>query len=192
MHLLSTILRWLGKLLKSFLFLLIFIFIGIPLGLLSLIFPPLKRKIESLNSSSTSQTETNEDFLTRLFQLMDESQGNPEVIYPFLQQNLDNLNLTLIASLENFVTPIFNDGTEEQKSDSACITALVGRLICEFPLGNKADNIEIGINCCQLALQIYTREAFPREWARSQIDLGLFYLNRIREDKVDNIEIGIN
>ncbi|MEG3844774.1 CHAT domain-containing tetratricopeptide repeat protein, partial [Microcoleus sp. herbarium14] len=41
------------------------------------------------------------------------------------------------------------------------------------------------------SLEIYTREAFPEDWARSQHNLGNAYRNRIRGKKADNLELAI-
>ncbi len=42
-----------------------------------------------------------------------------------------------------------------------------------------------------LSLEVYTREAFPYEWARTQNNLGNAYLYRIREERADNLELAI-
>ncbi|MCL1465090.1 CHAT domain-containing protein, partial [Argonema galeatum] len=54
-----------------------------------------------------------------------------------------------------------------------------------------ADNIELAIASYTAALQVYTREAFPQQWATTQNNLGNAYSNRIREDRADNIEKAI-
>ena len=46
MRLFSMILRLLLRLLRSFLYLLYVVFIGLPLAVLMLIFPPLRRKLQ--------------------------------------------------------------------------------------------------------------------------------------------------
>ena len=40
-------------------------------------------------------------------------------------------------------------------------------------------------------MQIFTRQNFPQEWARTQDNLGNAYIDRIKEDKADNIEKAI-
>ncbi|NEQ65685.1 MAG: tetratricopeptide repeat protein [Symploca sp. SIO2D2] len=57
--------------------------------------------------------------------------------------------------------------------------------------GNKASNLETAIAAYQNALQIYTREAFPVDWARTQNNLAIAYRHRIRGDKADNLEHAI-
>ncbi|HAX77831.1 MAG TPA: hypothetical protein DCY88_18830, partial [Cyanobacteria bacterium UBA11372] len=42
-----------------------------------------------------------------------------------------------------------------------------------------------------LALQVYTPDAFPQDWAGTQNNLGNAYRNRIKGDKADNLEFAI-
>ncbi|MEO1429507.1 MAG: tetratricopeptide repeat protein [Cyanobacteria bacterium J06633_8] len=57
--------------------------------------------------------------------------------------------------------------------------------------GNKANNIEKAIYFYQTALQVFTREAFPQQWAWTQNNLGLAYSDRILGNKIENIENAI-
>ncbi|MGL5060562.1 MAG: CHAT domain-containing protein, partial [Microcoleus sp.] len=54
-----------------------------------------------------------------------------------------------------------------------------------------ADNIERAIAAFNVALNIYTCEAFPVDWAGTQNNLGLAYGDRILGEKADNIERAI-
>ncbi|NEP61701.1 MAG: tetratricopeptide repeat protein, partial [Symploca sp. SIO2G7] len=58
-------------------------------------------------------------------------------------------------------------------------------------LGYKASNLETAIAAYNNALQIYTREAFPEDWARIQNNLANAYRNRIRGQKAQNLETAI-
>ncbi len=58
--------------------------------------------------------------------------------------------------------------------------------------GEKANNLEKAISCCENALQVYTHKAFPDGWADSQIILGEAYRNRIKGEKADNLEKAIS
>ncbi|NEP36597.1 CHAT domain-containing protein, partial [Moorena sp. SIO3B2] len=57
--------------------------------------------------------------------------------------------------------------------------------------GEKAQNIEEAIACYQEALRVYTFEAFPIEWARTQHNLGIDYYFRIKGEKAQNLEEAI-
>ena len=53
--------------------------------------------------------------------------------------------------------------------------------------GERADNLEEAIRHCELALQVYTREAFPTDWAMTQNNLATAYSDRIRGERADNL-----
>ncbi|MHC5828112.1 MAG: tetratricopeptide repeat protein, partial [Nostoc sp.] len=40
-------------------------------------------------------------------------------------------------------------------------------------------------------MQVFTREAFPQQWAETQNNLGNSYRYRIKGDKAENIELAI-
>ncbi|WP_424098027.1 CHAT domain-containing protein [Moorena producens] len=67
----------------------------------------------------------------------------------------------------------------------------LSNLIRDFTLGNKASNIEIAIAGYEQLLTVFTREAFPVDWAETQNHLGLAYRNRIKGEKAQNIEEAI-
>ena len=55
--------------------------------------------------------------------------------------------------------------------------------------GDKAGNVELAIGAFESALEVYTRDSFPLEWAMTQNNLGNAYSNRIRGEKAENIEL---
>ena len=57
--------------------------------------------------------------------------------------------------------------------------------------GERADNLEQAIRYSEAALSVYTRIAFPEDWAMTQNNLGLVYSNRIRGERADNLEQAI-
>ena len=58
-------------------------------------------------------------------------------------------------------------------------------------LAVRADRLERAIACYEQALQIYTRKAFPQDWAMTQNNLGNAYRDRIRGNRADNLERAI-
>jgi tetratricopeptide (TPR) repeat protein len=57
--------------------------------------------------------------------------------------------------------------------------------------GERAENIEQAITSYQQALQVFTRQAFPENWARTQMNLANAYCDRIRGERAENIEQAI-
>ncbi|QLE45741.1 tetratricopeptide repeat protein (plasmid) [Nostoc sp. C052] len=72
----------------------------------------------------------------------------------------------------------------------AWVISNFSNLICQFPLGNKASNIEIAITCYKIALSIYIY-IDPPYWAMTQVNLGEAYRRRIKGDNSDNLEQAI-
>ena len=57
--------------------------------------------------------------------------------------------------------------------------------------GDKAENLEQAIAAYEQALQYYTREKSPADWASLQTNVGLARLNRLRGERNDNLEKAI-
>ena len=57
--------------------------------------------------------------------------------------------------------------------------------------GERADNLERAIIASEQALQVYTRDAFPKNWAATQNNLANAYSERIRGERADNLKRAI-
>ena len=58
-------------------------------------------------------------------------------------------------------------------------------------MGDKASNIEIAIAGYEVVSTVFTRDAFPQDWAWTQNNLGIAYLDRIFGEKAENLEQAI-
>ena len=58
-------------------------------------------------------------------------------------------------------------------------------------MGDRAENLERAIEHCRQASEVYTRQAFPADWAMTQNNLGLAYKNRVRGERAANLEQAI-
>ncbi|MGB3510224.1 MAG: tetratricopeptide repeat protein [Microcoleaceae cyanobacterium] len=67
----------------------------------------------------------------------------------------------------------------------------LSNLIRKFPLGTRANNVEIAITAYKVVLTIRTKKDFPWDWAMNQNSLGNAYLFRIKEDRANNLELAI-
>eukprot|EP01047_Picozoa_sp_COSAG01_P085198 COSAG01_NODE_18613_length_1064_cov_2.305699_1_plen_175_part_01 len=50
---------------------------------------------------------------------------------------------------------------------------------------------ELAIECYERVLEVHTREAYPEDWARTQMNLGAAYYERIRGEAASNKESAI-
>ncbi|NEP80666.1 MAG: tetratricopeptide repeat protein [Okeania sp. SIO3B3] len=131
------------------------------------------------------------NFLIEVLRAVDESKGDPEVVYPLLQANLDKLDHNFADVLRSWATNNLSEVKSKEAQIKAAIIFNLSNLIRKFPLGNIANNIEIAITGYELVLKVYTEKYFPYDWAMNQNSLGNAYLFRIKEDKPNNLELAI-
>ena len=67
----------------------------------------------------------------------------------------------------------------------------LGAAYSERIRGERAENLEQAIGHYQQALEVYTREAFPEQWAGTHNNLGNAYRSRIRGERAENLEQAI-
>ncbi|MEG4089508.1 CHAT domain-containing protein [Microcoleus sp. Pol12B4] len=141
--------------------------------------------------TSTATSEEYFSFLMEVLQATSDSGGDPQVVYPILQQKFDKLDLNFARILQAWATSTFTEVTSEEAAAIAAAIVSFGNLINQFPLGRRAGNLEIGIACCSAASEVYTRENYPEHWATVQNNLGMAYSNRIEGVRAANIEEAI-
>jgi len=103
------------------------------------------------------------------------AQENDAEIDPTPDTQIDFLSQVLKPTAQSIATDFFTFSNRMQ----------------DFPLSNRADNLEIAIRGYEIALTVFTRESFPIDWARTQNNLGIAYLYRIRGERAENLEIAI-
>ena len=67
----------------------------------------------------------------------------------------------------------------------------LGNLYQQYRQGDRASNLERAIASYTAALNVYTRDAFPENWALTQHNLGVAYSHRTGGERADNIEMAI-
>jgi len=135
--------------------------------------------------------EEYQEFLLEVLQAEDESNSDPAVVYPILQRGQHLLDDTFAQLLQQGARIVFSEGNAE---DVAIIARVIQNLcinIAQFPLGSRANNVEIAITGYYTILEVYTRKALPEYWAILQNNLGLAYSDRIRGERADNLELAI-
>ncbi|MBD2771008.1 CHAT domain-containing protein [Iningainema sp. BLCCT55] len=161
------------------------------------IFPRLRRQFQPSrrlkNQSFSNVVEQDSlNFLLQVLQATAESNGNPQVVYPLLQANIDKLDDNFIQLFQASATETLAQSNAEKAQFIAKIVFTFSFLMLDFPLGRRALNIDIAITGYQAMLLVYTREAFPFNWAMTQNNLGSAYLERIQGDKAQNLESAID
>ena len=149
------------------------------------------------------------EFLRSVLAQIDQTWEEPEPIYDLFRTNLDKLNEALLGAIPQ----VFEERLTGKSSQSpwriatffkffstrspqspwriAAFFDIFGNRIGEFPLGKRAVNLEISIAAYEAALQVYTRDAFPQDWAMTQNNLGTAYGDRIQSERADNLERAI-
>ena len=134
--------------------------------------------------------EEYQGFLLEVLQAEAES-NDPAVVYPILQRRQHLLNDTFAQLLQQYARNVFSQGNAEEVTVIADVIGNLCNKIQYFPLGSRANNLEIAITGYHTVLEVYTRDAFPEKWAGTQNNLGLAYLYRIRGERADNLEMAI-
>ncbi|MFZ9740041.1 MAG: hypothetical protein ACO3EZ_18805, partial [Prochlorotrichaceae cyanobacterium] len=128
-------------------------------------------------------------FWIELLRTSSSDKGQQEPLRQFCAQHLDYLNLNLI--------PVIQTWFRQNLPPSAQRDTLVGLVenvvidIKNFPLGKRADNLEIAIAGYLLVLEARPRATHAEKWAQTQNNLGEAYRIRIRGERADNIELAI-
>ncbi len=127
-------------------------------------------------------------FFLKLIRITYSGMEHTQVIDSFLADNTDKLDEVFVEILSNWGKNELGKQEANVREQLASAIANFSTRIQQLPLGNKTSNIEIAITGYKVALTVYTREAFPNEWAGTQIGLGFAYRNRIRGERAENIE----
>jgi tetratricopeptide (TPR) repeat protein len=144
-----------------------------------------------LPSLSEEEIQVYFQFLMDVLQATANSNGNAQVIYPLLAKNTDKLDGVLAEILRRWGTNTLREAEADKVEYLAAVIVAFSNLIQQFPLGNKASNMEIAIAGYEVALTVFTRERFPQDWAMTQNNLGATYSNRIAGEKRENLEQAI-
>ncbi|NEO53292.1 MAG: tetratricopeptide repeat protein [Okeania sp. SIO3B5] len=131
------------------------------------------------------------NFLMEVLQATADSNGDTKIIYPLLRANLDKLDNNLADILRNWATAKFSEVEADRVTFIANTIWYFSNRLSDFPLGNKENNMEIGIAGYETVLKVFTRESNPENWAAIQNNLANVYSDRIRGYKTENLENAI-
>jgi tetratricopeptide (TPR) repeat protein len=149
--------------------------------------PGISETFTSVNSPYSDYQQ----LLTEVLQATHKSDGNSEVVYPLLAGNPEKLDDNFIAALQAWEKATLPKVEASQAEDIAGVISEFGNLIQQFPLANKATNMEIGLACYEISLTVFPRHSHPEIWAAVQNRLGIAYSDRIKGDTAENLELAI-
>ncbi len=141
-----------------------------------------------METANTPQDYLN--FLLKVLQKISEN-PNPQLIYPFLAQNLDKLDENLIQVLDDWARQTLTQVTPQQANSIATDIFYFSNFIARFPLRSIAVNKEIAINGYKIVLDVVNFETSPIKWATTLHNVGNVYLDRIKGNKAENLEKAI-
>ncbi|WP_287357146.1 tetratricopeptide repeat protein [Moorena sp. SIO3B2] len=150
--------------------------------------------MDEISETPTSANPSSQDyrqFLIEVLLAIAHSNGNPKVVYPLLQANLDKLDHNFIHTLQAWASAKFSEAEPETAERIARNIGNFSNLIKNFPLGNKANNIEIAMAGYEQLLTVFTRESNREIWAAIQTNLGNAYCQRIGHNRAENLEKAI-
>ncbi|RMH78115.1 MAG: tetratricopeptide repeat protein, partial [Cyanobacteria bacterium J007] len=149
------------------------------------------RDLAAQVSENLDGTSSYFQLIMEILQVTSESQGNPSVVYPLLQQNFNKLDGNFAQIMQAWATQTLSEVEEDRAFSIAAVIGNFANLIQQFPLGSRADNLEIGIVGYEIVSTVFTPEKLPEMWATLQTNLGNAYSDRIRGERAENLETAI-
>ena len=146
---------------------------------------------EKLMEVDSNASDAQLNFLLQVLEATESSWGDAQVVYPLLKANTNKLDARLAELLRAWATTTLAEAKPDEAQEITAVIVLFSNSLSKFPLGNKAGNMEIAITGYKIALTVYTRDAFPVEWAMTHNNLAIAYSNRIRGDQAENLEQAI-
>lgn len=132
--------------------------------------------------------------------------GNPQVVYSYLEANLDKLDDGMVELFQSWTGVYSFIRANFYKlrislpmvSPDKAEVFVAGRIanlcdtLVQFDRESKASNIEIAIAGYKMILNVFDRKTFSEEWGKTQISLGATYRNRIKGDQAENLELSLD
>ncbi|MEM1293358.1 MAG: hypothetical protein AAGH67_18000, partial [Cyanobacteria bacterium P01_H01_bin.162] len=113
-------------------------------------------------------------FLHELLRITAESGQDQATVHACFRDNIDKLaDKTLRSAIPAVFAELTQDADLSERTKIASDFNSLGLDLADFPLGNRALNLEIAIAAYEAALQVRTRDAFPEKWAMTQNNLGV-------------------
>ncbi|XZN91460.1 MAG: CHAT domain-containing protein [Microcoleus sp.] len=149
---------------------------------------PLEQARENAQLPATPQA-----YLTFLAEVLQTVSRSPDLhqVYPLLRNNLDKLDQNFAQLLRQWASSVLPVATSVETRRLGALIGNLSKAIGRFPLGNKANNLEIEIAGYETVAKVFTRSYFPQDWAVLQNNLGNAYSDRLKGDRAQNLEQAI-
>ncbi|MEH1923760.1 CHAT domain-containing protein [Nostoc sp.] len=134
-------------------------------------------------------------FLKEVSQASFHNAHRPDLVYPFLEANLDKLNYEFIKWLQEWMPHNLCKLNLKNAISIALTACCFSDIIYKFPLGNKAVNLEIAVIIYEISADFIINQKVPLAkniWAQIQCNLAVVYSRRIHGYKHENIEKAIS
>lgn len=134
-------------------------------------------------------------FLKEVTQTSYKNLLKPELVYPFLEENLDNLNYEFINWLQSWLPNNLSNIDRKKALYLVRGVCCFSEIINHFPFGNRALNLEIAVSGWEICAEFirYQKGTWAKfVWAEMQCNLGLVYSSRIHGYQHENIEKAIS
>ncbi|MEM9803770.1 MAG: CHAT domain-containing protein [Cyanobacteria bacterium P01_D01_bin.56] len=145
----------------------------------------------AIANQSDKTSQANAQFFSEVLRCIATYQTVQGSIYQFFAANIAKFNADLLEAIPTITTKLLANAEKEWQVYVAALIGEFGNLITQFPLGQRAINMELAIEAYKQVLQVMTREAMPDKWAQTMRALATAYQNRIRGDRAQNIEDAI-
>ena len=139
----------------------------------------------------TSKLDTYFKFLMEALQITQDSKGDPQLVYPLLQENLDKLDNNLTKELRAWAATRLVSVNHETGRSIANTISNFSNSILDFPLGNPDNNLEIAFTGYEVASAVFTQQECPQAWAEIQVNLCRAYLKKTYREPTQNLEKAI-
>ncbi|MEG4230863.1 CHAT domain-containing protein [Microcoleus sp. Pol11C3] len=108
-----------------------------------------------------------------------------------LDANQEQIDEIFVKEMPDETDAMLSEVPPEKRKEIASGILVLSLHIHQLKKGNEANNLEIAIAGYEIASTVFTREAFPEEWALCQMFLGNTCYRRFKGDRADNQEQAI-
>ncbi|MBE8970171.1 tetratricopeptide repeat protein, partial [Nostocales cyanobacterium LEGE 12452] len=131
------------------------------------------------------------DFFIPVLQAIIYTNGNPQVIFPLLQQNLDKLDERFVPKFSSWANNVLHNIEGEQAQNFVLALVRFSQLLQYFSYNIRKNDIEVTIACHEIASRVLNRQSLPEQWAAIHNNLAIVYRSRLQGKRAENIESAI-